>query len=329
MSRDFSPVPQPRAPVYLFYGNQVDNILSARDQLLNDLLDPETRNESLTEYMPEGNTFGVELMKLLPEIAGDLDTHSFLADSRKVAVVMNPKELYGSASSRGRAPKKGGTRKKAAPKPAAEDDDAEDAGPSDALRWIAEVLPKTGNHLVLLAFEDESEGREVNDKLPLFQLIAKLGPTRGFRDKKSFFQLEDSLLARDANRCLHAVRELWGSGKGDNAVYGGIVRTMRFMLQTNIAAERRIGGDPAKLEVFFPARSQFNLFKASDWTRKKYRPGQIPYRTASLLIAYERMLGVYRAMRPSREELYVPDALALLEQVLMELFASPAPAIRR
>ena len=103
---------------------------------------------------------------------------------------------------------------------------------------------------------------------------------------------------------------------------------MRFLLQAAIAQERRLAADPVKLEIYFPARAQFNLFKAADFVRKKYTRGAPPYRTASLLRAYERLIEVYHAMRPDAGQLHVTDALGLLDQIVMELFASPRPGGR-
>lgn len=308
-------------PIHLYYGNRVGEILGARDRILAAWLDPETRDENLTEYRSTKGQFFAELTELLPEIAGDLDTISFIPGSRKVAVVVNPIEVYSRSGARKRA---GGAKRKA--ETASEVEDGQAAA---GLRWLAEVLPKTDNRLLLLAFEEESESREIDDKSPLFQLIARIGAIRPFRHPRAFYRIEDALIDRDATACLRAVRDLWGDGKGDNSVYSGLTRSLRFMLQANINLERGVTKDPVRAERLLPSRAQFNLFKSQDFIRKKYTRSPLPYRTSDLLTAYEGLVKVYRAMRPDKAELYVPDSLMLVEKVLMELFASPPPPARR
>ena len=55
---------------------------------------------------------------------------------------------------------------------------------SAELQRLTEELPETGNHLILLALEDESAGRTINDKKPskLFEAINRIGVTRRFAD---------------------------------------------------------------------------------------------------------------------------------------------------
>jgi hypothetical protein len=120
------------------------------------------------------------------------------------------------------------------------------------------------------------------------------------------------------------MRDLWGNGKGDGAVYNSVGRCLRFLLEANIARERQAIADPAAQALYFPADASRNLFKAHDNVRRKYL-GRAAYRTADLLRAYEGLLDVYRAMRPRPEDLYVPDARRLLEQVMLRLFTAPPP----
>lgn len=309
----------PKVPIYLFAGSQTQKIMDARDEVLDMLMERESRDEGLTEFTASGNQFGVDMDKVLPEIAGDLATMSFVPGAAKVVVVYNPQILFGS-STRRRAPKK----KKKAPSASSRKTKAKPKAKSepgaDFAHWIETELPATGNHLILLAFEDESAGREFNDKHPLAQTIARTGHIQVFRDKKAFFEIEDALLRRDPQTCLGAIAKLWKPGKGDSAVYSAVVRCLRFMLQAKIAQERRIEGDPEKMALYFPARAQFSLFKTSEFVRRKYqRP--IPYRATELLEAYRGMLEVYEALRPQPGELFVADARALLERKLMQLFS--------
>jgi hypothetical protein len=302
----------PKVPVYLFYGNQPDPILKARDAVLAAVLQPETRDENLTEYYPTANTATVKLGDLLDEISGDLATMSFIPDAPKCIVVTNPAELMGSSVGRPpRAPSKKAAAKKKDPAQALE-------------RWIEHELPQTGHHLLLLAFEDEADGREVNEKGSLYTAVMKIGFGRKFSDTKAFFRIEDGLLARDASACLSAVRDLWKSGKGDSAVYGAVVRSLRFLMQANIARERQALHDPKAQGELFPADRQRNLFQAAPIVQRKYLAAPI-YRTGDLLKAYEGALRVYRALRPHPGDLYVPDPRGLLEQTILILIGSAPP----
>lgn len=314
----------PKVPVYLFYGNRTEDILRARDEVLDMLIEKEARFESLTEYQAQGQAFGVELNRILSEVAGDLSTLSFIPGSQKVVVVTNPMELYSAGASRPRKKKakkksaaKSKTKAKAPEKPKSDG--------QEYLRWIQDELKETGNHLILIALEDESAGREVNDRHPIFQTIGRMGHFQKFRDTKAFWRIEDSLIGRDPENCLAAIQDLWKPGKGDSNVYSAVVRCLRFMLQANIGRERRAGGSPEKLALYFPSRAQFSLYRAGDFVQRKYTSRPLPYRTGALLEAYEEVLDVYKALRPQPGETYVPDARLLLEKALLKLFSSPRP----
>ncbi len=317
----------PSAPAYLFYGDKVEEIQSARDRVLDDLLGPEERNENLASYVPESNRFGVELAKIFPEIAAEMETMSFIPEAKKVAVVVNPIELYGgSGGARGKRAAKSPRAKSPA---TGDDEDDENSDLSDCLKWIEKVLPQTGHHLIFLAYEDEAEGRDINEAHPLIQTLLQIGGrTQKFRGDKAFFRIEDAILRRDAMTCFEAIGQLWKGDKGEMSAYGATVRCLRFMLQAGIGREKRAANDPEKLALYFPSAGNLSLYKAKPFVQNKYASQSQAYRTADLLRAYERLLDVYRAMRPRMGEIYVADARSLLDQVLAELFATP-PVARR
>jgi len=226
----------PKVPIYLFYGNRTEEILRARDQVLDMLIEKESRFESLTEYQAQGQSYGIELNKILSDIAGDLSTLSFIPGAQKVVVVTNPMELYSAGAARPRkkkAKKKSASKGRTKAKPEKPKSDGQ-----EYLRWIQDELKETGNHLILIALEDEGAGREVNDRHPIFQTIGRMGHFQKFRDTKAFWRIEDSLIGRNPQACLAAIQDLWKPGKGDSNVYGAVVRCLRFMLQANIGAQR-------------------------------------------------------------------------------------------
>ncbi|MCE5230710.1 hypothetical protein LLG95_14115 [bacterium] len=300
----------PKVPIYLFYGNQTERITAARDQVLADRVPPEMRDENLTEYYPTSSGDTVKLADLFDEIAGDMEMMSFFPDVAKCAVVTNPVEIFSSTGGRPKGRAKKGAEEKA----------------DRMLAWIAQVLPTTSNFMIVLAFEDESAGREVNAKsgTPLFQAIQKVGYTQGFSDVRAAYRIEDAIAARDLDRLLGAIDDLWKAGKGDMAVYNNVVRALRFHMEANIGRERRLDAD-ARTRLM-PEDPQRNLFKAHDFIQKKY--ARAAYRTADLIKAYQKMVEVYRALRPRPGDLYVADARGLLVQAMAELMTSRAPAQR-
>ena len=296
----------PIKPIHLFYGDQTDRILEARDELIKALLPKESRDENLTEYYPTSKANTFSLASALDEIAGDLATVSFLPEAPKCVVVTNPAELLARA----------GGRRKAAAKESRQE--------QRLVHWITHDLPATGQHMVLLAFEDQADMREVRESAPLFKAIVQVGSFTAFRDKKVFFQIEDALVGRRSSALITAIRGLWKTGKGDASVYSSVVRALRYLIQANIARERRLRDDPARLAVLFPGAAQQNLFKASPHVQRRYLARPV-YRTRDLLDAYRGVLQVYRALRPRPDDIYVPDALGLLEETLMRLMTSPRP----
>lgn len=291
----------PRVPLYLFYGNQTDAIFKARDAVLEMALPAEFRNENLTEYYPTAAGDTVKFAGLVDEIAGDMATLSFIPGADKVVIVTNPAEIYG----------KGGGK------------NAEKAE-GRMLTWLSRDLPSSGHTLILIAMEDEAAQREVVQQSPLYQMVMKIGYLRGYSDTKAFFRIEDAIMRRQAPICIDAVRDLWKAGKGDMNVYSSVTRCLRYLLQANIARERKILKDATMLGALFPGEPSRNLFKASPNVQRKYLAGPV-YRTADLVKAYQTLLDVYRALRPRPDDEYVPDAQGMLEQALVELMTSPRP----
>jgi DNA polymerase III delta subunit len=298
-------------PLYCFYGNQHEAVLKARDEVVAQLIDAEFRNENLTNYYSTASSQKISLSGTLDEIAGDLATMSFFPGAAKVAIVTNPEELFAAEGEEEGKTGKAGARR----------------GGGDLttlLRWLETELPQTGNHLILLGLEDEAANRTVNDRQPnaLLKLVQKVGWVRGFNDKKAMFKIEDAIIQRDLTTLLEAIRSLW-SNKTNQMILNKIIATLRFLMQSNIARDRKLGATEAATSALFPTQANANLFKAHPFVQKKY---QVPtFRTADLLQAYQQLLDVYRAMRPRPGDVYVPDARGLLEQTIVQLFRSPRP----
>ena len=298
-------------PVYLFYGNRADEILKARDAVLDALIPAAERAENLTDIYAASAQSPVRLAKVIPDLAGDFATLSFIPDATKVAVITDPVELFeGDNPGRGRAKAPAKTAK------SAKADSLE-----DAMEWIARDLPATPHHLIVLAFEDEAAGREVSEQSAVFAQFAKLGLTQRFRNTKAFFRIEDALVGRNLDALISSIRELW---KNDQAVYNAVQRCMRLMIQANIARDRRAINDPVMQATLFPGDPRGNLLKSAPNIQRKYLGAPV-YRTDALITAYSQLLEVYRAMRPRPDALYVPDSRGLLERTLIRLLTSEPP----
>jgi hypothetical protein len=300
----------PDCPVYIFYGNQTELVLKARDAVLDQWIPRETRNENLTEFFPtQGET--LQMGPYLDEIAGEFEMMSFLPEATKCVVFNNPREIFGSAM-RGKA-----SRGKKQPA-------ASGVSPLEKIAaWIRGSLPSTGNKLLLLAHEDEGSGREVDEKSPLFRAIQEVGYSQRFKTIQ-FFKIEEMLIQRKTTPLIATVRELWSNKGGDMKVYNSIIRCLRFLLQSNLNREPSVSGNAALRELVQPRNRQFCLNLAAPLVQKKYRSPV--YRTAPLLEAYHALLVVHQALRPQQETLFVPDGRELLETALIRLLNSSPPA---
>ena len=298
-------------PVFLFYGNHTEKILKARDEILEIYLPRDNRHENLTEYYPTKDPT-VPMAPRLDEIAGDLEMMSFLPEAVKFVIFNNPGELF--------APKRRGRSRANKPR-------GEPGGPSPGEKiaaWVRGSLPATGHKLILLAVEDESTGREVDEKSPIYRAVQEIGYLKRFRTVHTF-KIEDALIARDITPLILNIRELWGSGGGDLKVYHCVLRCLRFLMQSNLDREPSISGNVAMRELIQPRNRQFCLKLAHERVRDKYR---LPvYRTLHLIEAYHSLLEAYQAMRPGQDARFVPDARELMESLLVRLLRS-APPVR-
>jgi hypothetical protein len=251
-----------------------------------------------------------------------MNAMSFITPTPKMIVVVNPAELYPIGPGRG---KPGGSASRAKAKGKTKSKPEAAVPPEQrCVEWIERSLIGSGHRMILLAFEDEAEGREVNEKSGLFLVVAQRGYPQRFRDNKAFFRIEEALVSRDATGLLRAIEELWTPREGNMKVYGSVLRAMRLMLQAGIVRDRNLLRDPAAAGFYFP-NARGSLMGAPPNVRDRYLRGGSPFRTGDLLRAFQELLRVYEALRPQSGELYVPDQRALLERILLELIASPRP----
>lgn len=313
-------------PLYLIYGDNVSAMQDARDNILASLLPPEERNENLTEYIGTGNKFGISFEDILGDINADLSTMSLLADTKKVVVVTDPIEIFASEFKARRKPAK---PKKAKPK--SKTGDAEDANAEPPyVRWLKQTLPKTGNHLIIIANTDEAEDRDISDTNPLFQAITQAhGELMRFQSgtSKAIYRIEDAIVMRQPDQFFKEIEELW-TDKTNMNIYNQVTRAMRFMIQAGILRDPRVAGDIEKQSVLLPASARTNLTKLHAFPQQKYTRNVGRYRMVDLIKAYQELIEVYLALRPRPGVIYVQDARLALDRVMATLFASPQPGRR-
>src|SRR4051812_6463203 len=100
---------QPITPLYLLYGTRHEAVLKTRDQIVALLIEPEFRNENVTNYDAAGHQ-KLTLAGALDQIAGDLATMSFFPGTAKIAIVTNPQEIFSGDQDQGSPrPRRGGS----------------------------------------------------------------------------------------------------------------------------------------------------------------------------------------------------------------------------
>ncbi len=238
----------------------------------------------------------------------DLSTISFIADHPKIHIVNNPKEIY-----------------KAAPK---DKNKAETA----MVEFVLRELPATSNAIVIIGFEDEANGEVVDLKrgvTPLLTAIQKIGVIQSFRENReaAVFTIQDAIMRGDIPQTLSTMRKLWKSDRGQSEVYRITTSTLRYLIQVSLVQDSK-RHKKEDLEKLFPNDKQSNLLKAHAFTQKQLLERPCRYRLVDLIRAHERMLEVYRAMRPRPTDLYVPDAQIMTEQIILELMNAPRPRQR-
>ena len=249
----------PQSQIYLIHGNNETEVSNARYELVTELLGPEERDTGLTEIQGPGNQ-QLTLNRAISEIIGELGTSSFIAGSRRVVVVYDLKELYGSSGAR---KKKTTTKKKSTPAP---------EGREKALTdWLDEVLPTTENVVIFVCRESDEKQRLVSAHSQLYRFIKSKGAIIEKRERPLQFEFENHLLAFNATAAIALFRE-WVKRSGADStarlkMYTTFANFVELLFQARCiqeAKDRRIAESQVKVLSGFPA-----LGNIPDWKAKK------------------------------------------------------------
>ncbi len=289
--------------LYLIYGNNETAVSNARYELVTSLLTPEERDSGLTEIEAPANQ-PLTLDRAMDEILGELGTASFLADSRRVVVVHQLRDLL-STGRRGRGKSQG---KKAS------------ARQESFLNWLRDVLPTTENIAIFVCTESDEKQRTVDEKSDLFQFLKKHGEVIQRREKALNFEFEDNLLSGNGPGALMVLRD-WIKRAGNDSsgrlrIYTTLSGVVELSLQAACQQEGRERGVPnAHIAVNdFP-----NLQRIPDWKAKKIRQFAQRFSTDQLHRIVARLNKLQRLMYPSGDENYVANWEDYIEVVVMEL----------
>ena len=317
-----SPDPQ----IYLIYNSDARWVQQQRDKLLDDLMPREMRDENLLEiYSTSGP---LRLADHVSAIVSELATIPFLPDSRRVVVVHELADLlFAGGGKRGGAAAKaeaagGGAKKRGAKGGAA-------AGPKrltpvEALAaFVAHDLPATPNVLIFSNVVEIERGQQIDDKSPLFKMIAPpigrvIRPPRKQTDP--LWLMGDALLARDAPNCLRLFRTVYQSD-APHRVFYELLKNVRFLLQAKVLRtldERSVGTEAIRTS-YLPEDKRLNLLLQPDFIQEKVRKAAPKFNVRELMKAMEDLLAINRVLIPSQSDAYAPDVRLLMETFIIGL----------
>lgn len=286
--------PQPQ--IYLIHGNNEAEVSNARYELVSSLLTPEERDSGLTEITGPGNQ-PLTLNRAFSEIVGELGTSSFIAGSKRVVVVYDLKEFYGSS---------GGSKKPvketAAKKPA--------ASPVEPLiKWLTEVLPTTENIVVFVCQENDEKQKLVSPHAELYRFCKSKGVVVEKRDKPLQFEFENHLMSGNTVAAISLYRD-WlkrsgGDGGARSKMFSTLANFVELLLQARVLHDGKAEGIPAAqiaVQSGFPS-----LGSVPDWKAKKIEQYAARF---PLPVLRDLVAGVNRLqaiMYPTGDEDYVPN----------------------
>lgn len=309
--------PQDNSQLYLIFGNNVVEVGNERHGLVTKLLTPEERDTGLTEITGPGNQ-ALTLARAYSEIIGELGTTSFIAGAKRVCVVYNLKELFGS-STRKSAPQK--------PKKKASVDDQRMAA---LIEWFRDVLPTTENIAIFVCQESDEKQRLVSGHSPLYQFIKKHGTVIEHREKALNTDFEDRLYDGDAVGAIDLFRQWMRRSGGDSSARSKMFFTLsnvvEMVFQARCLREAEDRGIP-RGQVQPEGYPVFTKLGGEKRRGAEKLAARIPLWALRRIL--EEMNQLQRFMYPSGQENYVPDWEDCFETIVMELAGMKWPSANR
>ena len=298
----------PASQLYLIHGNNEVEVSRARFELVHELLTPEERDSGLTEIQGAG-TQPLKLDRALGDITEELGTSSFIADSRRVAVIYDLVDLVSASS----GAKGGGAKKKAAtPK----------RDHMDILcDWLEEVLPTTENIAIFVCNENDEKRRKVATNSRLFRLLKDKGVVVERSEPPLNYEFENHLIAGNTPAAIDLFRE-WlrraGSDSGSRLrVYNTLAGVAQLALEArlvHLGKEEKIPENQILAETVFP-----RLSTLPPWKAKKFHELARGLSLETLHELLSKLNKLQMLLYPSGEEAHVASWEDLAEVVILQI----------
>jgi hypothetical protein len=294
--------------IVLIHGNVEEKVGDKRFELQRSLLPNGDEDGEVVDVKSAGNQ-PLTLDAMADTIVQELGTVSLIPDARRVVVVH---DLADFRSGRGGGAAGGGKKKKAA------------AGRGWALLqdFLLNSLPQTPNWLLFVFNEDDEKMRWVDKKGALYEFCQRHGDIFELSEQRIDWRFQNVVLEGDLSDSIRLLRE-WGDRPGSTQFR--VVQTMHQLLQLLLQARLR---EEAKAAGRDPSVADHPDKRLSFSQQHPYKQRLIAARArtiplARLRRALELLDEAQRAFFPTGEELHIPNAWDILEQVLVEILAEP------
>ncbi|MDX2176080.1 MAG: hypothetical protein SF028_06380 [Candidatus Sumerlaeia bacterium] len=300
----------PAERIHLLYGNEEVKLEDARYELVCSILPAEERAGGVVELRPAG-TQPYRLERAFTEITSELAQTTLLGDMPRVVVIRNLADLYGSSGSKAKA----GAKKGKEPE-------------KDHVAALEEFLDGTfrdvPNVAVFVCEEDEDKNRAVDDRSPLFQMLARRARLRAFREKPIARTLEEELYNGRLERAVEVMNE-WKERAGNESaarlkMYRTVSGFAEMVVQAKaaqLARENDWPRDDLLHGAAYPSFAKLPDFRRAQASRFAARTG-----LAELRRLVAELHRVQTLMYPKGTEAYVADWFEALERALLRLTIS-------
>jgi hypothetical protein len=303
----------PKSNLYLIHGNLEAEVSNVRYQLVCQLLTPEERDAGLAEVQGPGNQ-PLKLDRCLNEIIEELGTSSFLPGAKRVCVIYDLQELYGSgggAKAETKAPKK---PKKAGAGPARDRE--------EILReWLEKSLPSTGNIAIFVVNENDEKRKMLSRTGTLARFLLEKGVVIDRSEKPLNFEFESHLLEANTVAALQVFREWVHRAGGDSGsrgrIYATLANAVELLVEARMVQQAKVDGIPERFAVVEDVYPR--LAAVPPWKAKKYHDLARRHSVESVRALSQAGNRLQRVLYPSGEEAYVPDWEGLAEEMILRV----------
>ncbi|MCX7046795.1 MAG: hypothetical protein NTX50_15075 [Candidatus Sumerlaeota bacterium] len=302
----------------LIHGLDVEAINKSRDQLLDQLIPREFRFENMTEHISTSNQ-PLRLEGIALDIMNELSMLSLFADSRRVVVVTDLRDLCESGERRSAGRGKASTKGRSAGKEQGANSKPKISVTERFCGFLTGPLLQTPNAIVFLNYEKGMDTAVSKDS-PIYKAIQKAGVILDCRGENKTWALEDALRGRDASKAIRLFRD---AHKGDTAImlFNTLLRVTRSLLQAKVVeTKRRSGVNPETLKDLFPP-DKSSYFKQHSFVQQKNSAAAARFNTRELTEALRELLEINRLVIPVSTDVYVRDLALAVELWILKWFS--------